>query len=70
MGHIRSPQSDFDLDSIWYYVATESGNVEVADRVIDSITKCFLLIAKYPHVGRRRDDDLRPGFGVFRSAIM
>jgi toxin ParE1/3/4 len=61
MGHIRSPQADSDLDSIWYYVASETGNVEIADRLIDSITERFLLLAKYPNIGRRRDDDLRPG---------
>lgn len=51
MRHIRSPQADLDLDSIWYYLASESGNVEIADRVIDSITGRFLLLAV----------DLRPG---------
>jgi toxin ParE1/3/4 len=61
MGHIRSPQADSDLESIWYYVASESGNFEIADRLIDSITDRFLLLAKYPNIGRRRDDDLRPG---------
>jgi toxin ParE1/3/4 len=61
MGHIRSPQADSDLESIWYYVASETGNLELADRVIDSITDRFLLLAKYPNIGRRRDDDLRPG---------
>lgn len=61
MGHVRSPQADSDLESIWYYVASETGNVEIADRLIDSITDRFLLIAKYPNIGRRRDDDLRAG---------
>jgi toxin ParE1/3/4 len=61
MGHVRSPQADSDLDSIWYYVATESGSVEIADRLIDSLTGRFFLLANYPNIGRRRDDDLRPG---------
>jgi toxin ParE1/3/4 len=65
MGHIRSPQADSDLDSIWYYVASESGSVETADRLIDSITERFLLLANYPNIGRRRDDDLRPGLRSF-----
>jgi toxin ParE1/3/4 len=65
MGHIRSPQADSDLDSIWYYVASESGSVEIADRLIDSITERFLLPANYPNIGRRRDDDLRPGLRSF-----
>ena len=65
MGHVRSPQADSDLDSIWYYVASESGSVEIADRLIDSITERFLLLANYHNIGRRRDDDLRPGLRSF-----
>jgi toxin ParE1/3/4 len=65
MGHIRSPQADSDLDSIWFYVASESGSVEVADRLIDSIAERFLLLADYPNLGRRRGDDLRPGLRSF-----
>jgi toxin ParE1/3/4 len=65
MGHVRSPQADSDLNSIWYYVASESAGVEVADRLIDSITERFFLLANYPNIGRRRDDDLRPGLRSF-----
>jgi len=49
------------LDDIWYFTAKESGSVEIADRLIDSITQRFLLLARHPHIGRRRDEDLRPG---------
>lgn len=65
MGPIRSPQADSDLDGIWYYVASQSGNTQTADRLIDSITDRFFLIANYPNIGRRRDDDLRPGLRSF-----
>jgi toxin ParE1/3/4 len=65
MGHVRSPQADSDLDSIWYYVASESGSVEAADRLVDSITERFLLLAHYPNIGRRRDEDLRAGLRTF-----
>ena|ERR1700722_2071428 len=65
MAHIRSLQADSDLDSIWYYIASESGSVEIADCLIDSITERFLLLANYPNLGRRRDDDLRPGLRSF-----
>jgi toxin ParE1/3/4 len=65
MAHLRSPQADSDLDSIWFYVASESGSAETADRLIDSITERFLLLANYPNIGRRRDDDLRPGLRSF-----
>jgi plasmid stabilization system protein ParE len=29
-----SPQAEEDLDSIWYYIATESSSAEIADRLI------------------------------------
>jgi toxin ParE1/3/4 len=65
MGHIRSPQADSDLDGIWYFVASESGNVGIADRVVDSLTERFFLLSQYPNIGRRRDNDLRPGLRSF-----
>ena len=65
MGHRRSPQADSDLDGIWHYVATKSGSVEIADRLIDSITDRFFLLANHPHIGRARDEDLRPGLRSF-----
>lgn len=72
MAHIRSPQADSDLDGIWYYVASESGSVEIADRLIDFITARFLLLDNYPNIGRRRDDlraDLR-SFSVGEYIIL
>jgi toxin ParE1/3/4 len=65
MGHRRTPQADSDLDDIWYYVATKSGSLDVADRFIDSITDRFFLLASHPNLGRARDEDLRPGLRSF-----
>jgi len=48
MAHRFAPEAVADLDAIWYYVATESGNVEIADRLIDSIAERFLLLASFP----------------------
>ncbi|MDR3678025.1 MAG: type II toxin-antitoxin system RelE/ParE family toxin [Acidobacteriota bacterium] len=50
---------------MWYYIARESQSVEIADRVVDSVTNRFFLLATHPHVGRRRDEDLRPGLRSF-----
>jgi toxin ParE1/3/4 len=50
-----------DLDEIWSYVATESGDPDVAERLINSITSHFSMLSKHPQLGRRRDHDLRPG---------
>jgi toxin ParE1/3/4 len=39
----------------------ESGSVEIANRLIDTLTDRFVMIAGFPHVGRARDDDFGPG---------
>ena len=56
-----SPQAEADLDSIWYYVATESASAEIADRLIDSLTSRFLLLSRHPYVGRSREHEFGPG---------
>ena len=65
MAHRLAPQAVSDLDDAWIYVATQSGSVEVADRLIDTISARFLLLARHPHLGRRRDEDLQPGLRTF-----
>ena len=56
-----APQAESDLDDIWYFLATQSSSIDVADRVVDSITARFALLTRQPYIGRRRDEDLRPG---------
>lgn len=65
MAHHLAPQAAADLDDIWYYVAIESGSVEIADRLIDSITERFFLLAGHPYLGRPRDDDFGIGLRSF-----
>ncbi len=65
MAHRVAPEAEAELESIWYYVAKESGSIETADRLIDSICQRFYLLACHPHVGRRREEDLRPGLRSF-----
>jgi toxin ParE1/3/4 len=60
-----SPQAIADLDAIWYYVATESGSIETANHLIDSITDRFFLLSRHPHLGRSRDEDLGIGLRTF-----
>jgi plasmid stabilization system protein ParE len=48
MRHRRSRLADSDLDDIWYYVASQSGSMDIADRLIGSITDRFFLLASYP----------------------
>jgi toxin ParE1/3/4 len=65
MAHRVAPQAEAELDDIWYDLAKEGGSIEIADRLIDSITERFYLLACHPHIGRRRDEDLRPGLRSF-----
>ena len=60
-----APEAEAELDDIWSYIARESHSIEIADRTVDSITDRFFLLATYPHVGRRRDEDLLPGLRSF-----
>lgn len=65
MAHRVAPEAEAELDDVWYYIAKASGSIEIGDRVIDSLTDRFFLLARYPHIGRRRDEDLRPGLRSF-----
>lgn len=47
MAHRVAPQASADPDDIRYYIAKESGSIEIADQLIDSITErffCWLAI--------------------------
>ena len=60
-----STRAQSDLDDIWLYIAHESSSIEIANRIVDSITNRFWLLGQQPEIGRRRDDDLRPGLRSF-----
>jgi len=68
MAHRLSPRASSDLDDIWNYRADESGNERIADRFIDTLTERFVMLARTPHLGRRRDELLR-GCAVTRSTL-
>lgn len=54
-----------ELDDIWVYTALGSSSLEIANRLVDTITERFWLLAQHPQIGRRRDADLRPGLRSF-----
>jgi toxin ParE1/3/4 len=60
MAYRLAPQAEADLEDIAFYLFLESGSLEIADRVIQSIAERFHLLEAHPHAGRARDD-LRPG---------
>ena len=45
-----------DLDEIWYRIATDSGSIDTADNVVDSITRVFPLFAHTPEAGTKREE--------------
>ena len=61
MAHRLAPRAETDLDDIWSFVAKESGSLEIANRLIDTLTDRFFMLAGFPYVGRARDDDFGPG---------
>lgn len=65
MGFRILPEAEADLDSIWIYTATQSSNIEIANRLIDTITDRMWLLGQQPQIGRRRDHDLRTGLRSF-----
>ena len=65
MKRIRvSRPAERDLDDIWYYLTKKSGSIEVADRLLDSITEAFNVFAQAPEAGTRRDE-IAPGLRGF-----
>ena len=61
----RIVRAEAELDDIWLYVARESGSIETANRLIDTISDRFLLLAQHPQIGYLRlDARRRPGQAV------
>ncbi len=65
MAHRVSRQAEDDLDDIWLYVAKQSGSMEIASRLVDSITSRFVFLAGFPWAGRSRYEDLGAGIRSF-----
>jgi len=43
MAHRVAPRAKGDLDDIWSCVAKRSGSIEIANRLIDTVTDRFFL---------------------------
>jgi hypothetical protein len=41
MGFCLLPEAEAELDEIWFYIARASGSMEIANRLIDSITEQY-----------------------------
>ena len=65
MNRIRvSHVAERDLDDMWYYIVKKSGSMEIAGRLVESITETFPLLAQAPAAGTRRDE-IAPGLRGF-----
>ena len=62
MAHRLAQEAEVDLDDIWLYVAKKSGGIEIANRLIDAITDRILALARFPYIGRSREDDFGSGY--------
>jgi len=62
MAHRVARRAEADLDDIWLYVAKESSSIEIANRLIDTITDRFFTLARFPYMGRSREEDFGPGY--------
>lgn len=51
-----SKLAERDLNDIWFYVATKSGSIEIADNFIDTLTEHFKLFTHTPEAGTLRND--------------
>lgn len=60
-----SPEAEADLDDIWIFVARESQNVEMANRVIDTLMARLWILGQHPQIGRRRELELRADLRSF-----
>ena len=62
MTHRVAQRAEADLEDIWLYVAKESGSIEIANRLTDTITDRFFTLARFPYIGRSREEDFGPGY--------
>src|SRR6266404_4963078 len=65
MGRLVAPRAESDLDDIWLYIARESGSLEIATRLVDSITDRFFLLTRFPYLGTARDEAFGHGSRSF-----
>jgi toxin ParE1/3/4 len=56
-----SKRAEADLEDIAYYIARESGSLDTAKRVIESIMDRIHMLGANPYAGRARDEDLGRG---------
>ncbi len=56
MAYRLAPQAEADLEDVAFYLFVQTGSLEIADRLIQSVTERFDLLAAHPRAGRARED--------------
>ena len=64
-----SPEAEAELDGIWMHIALEGGSIDIATRVVESITERFWLLARYPLWGVAATTICGPACGVSLPTI-
>jgi plasmid stabilization system protein ParE len=70
MAHRVAPRAETDLDDIWLYVAKESGSIEIANRLIDTVTDRFTRLPAFPTSGVPARMILAPDVAAWRWGNM
>jgi toxin ParE1/3/4 len=48
---VRTDKADEDLRDIIYFIAEDSGNIEIAINYLDKLEKAIKRLAQYPYIG-------------------
>jgi hypothetical protein len=67
MAHPVAGEVEADLMRLGFRSAKESASMNVATRLVDSITGRFFFLAGSPYAGRARDEDFGSGSGSFAA---
>lgn len=72
MAYRLAPQAEADLEDVAFYLFVQTGSLEIADRLIQSVTERFDLLAAHPRAGRSREDLQRGvrGFPVGEYVVL
>ena len=62
MAHRVAQRAEAGLDDIWLHVAMETSSIETANHIIDAIADRFFTLARFPYMGRSREEDFGPGY--------
>ncbi len=65
MAHRIAPQAEVDLDDIWLYAARDGGSMDVATRLVDSITDRSFFWPVSPTLAAPVTRISAPGLGPF-----